>query len=69
MSGTIIKVLEGWINVFDQIERAILNIANATERLAGHVATVPEKLDEIEARICADDKCLGPVIAMFSGQR
>ena len=65
MTDQLVAVLTGWLDILEKIKLRIQSIVDALESLADHIATVPEKVKEIEQRVCDKDACLGPVITEF----
>jgi hypothetical protein len=65
MAAHIVKVLNDWINIFDQIEKRIKAVGSAAEGLVASLQTVPDRIEAIEKKICKNDTCLGPVISAF----
>ena len=65
MADKIVVILKEWTNIFAIVEKKIESIGEATEILFEQVKMVPDKIEEIEEKVCKDDACLGPVISEY----
>ncbi|KAH7115064.1 hypothetical protein B0J11DRAFT_510670 [Dendryphion nanum] len=65
MGDQIEKHLHSWISIFDTIITRAKNVEAAIVDLFAHLKTVPDKVEKIRLRICANGACTGPTITSF----
>ncbi|KAK4223387.1 hypothetical protein QBC38DRAFT_459392 [Podospora fimiseda] len=65
MADKLVMVFNNWINIFAKVENRIKDIRTATENLFAQLKAVPDKIEEIEDKVCTNDTCQGPVISEY----